>query len=164
MKKIINFHTISSSTRIDYFQNIITRANTCVPLGRIFKNHIPISDSKEHSLLLKSIPPDRQTAISSTKLCGLQGVIIRADISVPLVRTLKIYTTMSGSKKHDLLLQDVPPDQLHDNIAAKSTLVNTNTATGLHSLLETSLKNCRYVYSSEKKFHRYMVFYMKDLP
>ena len=59
---------------------------------------------------------------------------------------------MSGSKKHDLLLQDVHPDQLHDNIAAKSTLVNTNTATGLHSLLETSLKNWRYVYSSEKIF------------
>ena len=43
---------------------------------------------------------------------------------------------MSGNKKHDLLLQDVPLDQLNINFPIKSTMINTNTGTGVHALLE----------------------------
>ena len=113
-------NTTLSSTRIIAFENTITRSNTYVPPGRVLKNHIPISDSKEHYLLLVIIPLDKLVTTSSTKLFGVQSIIIRDDISVLLDKILKVHTTISCGKKYGVLLQAVPPVQLNITFPEKN--------------------------------------------
>ena len=68
LEKATNFNGISFSIRLNYLKSIIIRAKNSVLLGRLLKNHIPISCSRTHTLILDMIPPDKLSVISSAKM------------------------------------------------------------------------------------------------